>query len=166
MIEVEPESVTGGKNKTDGKFAPGNQFWRSRVTFGNKKKFENSDELWETACGYFQWNVDNPLEETKLFAYEGDVTSAIMPKVRAMSVRGLCLYLGVSLQSWYDWRKTRADLAEAIERIEDVIYTQKFENASAGLLNSNIISRDLGLVDRTEQVATINLTVAPEDAAL
>ena len=31
-----------------------------------------------------------------------------------------------------------------------VIRTQKFEGASAGLLNANIIARDLGLSDKTE----------------
>ena len=37
-----------------------------------------------------------------------------------------------------------------IERIEQTVYSQKFEGAAAGLLNANIIARDLGLADRRE----------------
>lgn len=166
MPQLEDEELAKGKSNETGKFLPGNQFWRFRTRLGHGKRFETGEELWEAACEYFEWNQNNPLEETKLFAYEGEVTAATLPKVRAMSLRGLCLYLGVSTQSWNDWRKLRKELFEAIERIEDVIFTQKFEGASAGLLNASIIARDLGLVDRTEQVATVNLTVASEDAEL
>ncbi|SFE41875.1 hypothetical protein SAMN04488523_10749 [Sulfitobacter brevis] len=36
------------------------------------------------------------------------------------------------------------------QTVDDVIYTSKFEGAAAGLLNSNLISRELGLTDRQE----------------
>lgn len=166
IMEVKPKTSDDGKDQQTGKFLPGNHFWMNRSSYGKKPMFENGDQLWDACCEYFEWNANNPLQETKLFAYEGEVTEAQLDKIRPMSVRGLCLFLGISLQSWYDWRKLRADLSETIQRVEDVIFTQKFEGASAGLLNATIISRDLGLVDRTEQVATVNLTVASEDAEL
>jgi hypothetical protein len=58
-------------------------------------------------------------------------------------------------------------------RVEDAIFRQKFEGASADLLNANIIARDLGLADKkdlsstdgtmTPKPVTVNMT--PEQAA-
>jgi poly(A) polymerase Pap1 len=42
------------------------------------------------------------------------------------------------------------DFSTVITDIEKTIYTQKFQGASADLLNANIIARDLGLSDKTE----------------
>jgi hypothetical protein len=47
--------------------------------------------------------------------------------------------------------KTRSnDFLQIITRIEDIIYSQKFEGAAVGQFNSNIIARDLKLSDQTD----------------
>lgn len=52
------------------------------------------------------------------------------------------------------------DFSAVINKIEEIIYQQKFEGAAVGLFNSNIIARDLGLRDKQdltsngEQIAT------------
>jgi hypothetical protein len=46
------------------------------------------------------------------------------------------------------------DFSQVITRIGKVIYTNKFEGASAGVFNHNIIARDLGLKDQTENKNT------------
>ena len=51
-----------------------------------------------------------------------------------------------------------------IDDIEKIIYRQKFEGAAAGLLNANIIARDLGLrdkqdVDHTSNGESLSITV-------
>jgi hypothetical protein len=38
--------------------------------------------------------------------------------------------------------------------VEEIIRTQKFEGASADLLNPNIIARDLGLADKQDNTTT------------
>lgn len=133
-----------------GRFQPGNRIWEARSRAGLKPIFENGDALWEACVGYFQWVEDNPLHEAKAFAYEGKVTVADLPKMRAMTIAGLCIFLEVGRSTWDEWKKERADLAEVIERVEEIIYEQKFTGASAGLLQPQIIARDLGLVDRKE----------------
>ena len=40
-------------------------------------------------------------------------------------------------------------------QIKQIIRTQKFEGASAGFLNANIIARDLGLTDKQEITGTV-----------
>lgn len=91
----------------------------------------------------------NPLQEAKAFAYQGTVTVKEMPKMRAMTIVGLCIFLDISLQTWHDY-KAREGFVEVTGRVDEIIRTQKFQGAAADLLNANIIARDLGLAERSE----------------
>lgn len=133
-----------------GRFLPGNRFWEARSSAGPNPKFVNGDDLWAACVEYFQWVDENPLHEAKAFAYEGVVKVQAMPKMRAMTLTGLCLFLDITDQTWRDWRAERADLLGVITRAEAIIYQQKFTGAAADLLNPNIIARDLGLADKKE----------------
>lgn len=140
-MEQSPNSI-----KT--RFQNGNELWR--LAPQTKPFFANGDELWAACVDYFEWASGNPLMEMKAFSVNGEIQTEVLPKLRAMSIRALSVFLGINRETWYEWRNNRADLKEAIEKIEDVIFTQKFEGASAGLLVSNIIMRDLGLADKQE----------------
>lgn len=133
-----------------GRFLPGNRFWEARSSHGAKPKFTSPDDLWAACCEYFQWCENNPLNEAKAFAYEGKVTIAAVPKMRAMTIGGLCMFIDIEEKTWREWRKDRTDLSAVITRADAVIYRQKFEGASAGLLVPNIIARDLGLADKSD----------------
>lgn len=141
MSERDPET---------GRFLPGNRFWLARSSHGANPKFSNPDDLWDACVQYFEWNADNPLYEAKAFAYEGCVTVEHLPLMRAMTIGGLCLFIDISQRQWQEWRTTRPDLFPVITRAEEIIRKQKFEGASANLLNANIIARDLGLADKSE----------------
>jgi hypothetical protein len=127
----------------------GNQFWKARSSHGRKPIFGSPDELWEACCEYFEWVEANPLYEAKAFASQGIVTTAELPKMRAMTLQGLFLFLDISAQAWTEYR-TREGFTEITKQIDDTIRTQKFAGAAAGLLNASIIARDLGLADRQE----------------
>ena len=71
--------------------------------------------------------------------------------MRAATIVGLCLYLGISRDTWYDWRETRPDLSDIMDAAESAIYSQKFEGAAAGLLKENIIAREMGLADKQDR---------------
>lgn len=135
-------------------FGVGNQFWKQRSRHGVRPTFPEGEEgarMLQEACeDYFQWCEDNPLYEEKAFAYEGMVTTHDSPKLRAFTLNGLTLFIDVSDQTWRDWRTGRPDLVGVIAWAEKVIKDQKFVAAAAGLLNANIISRDLGLADKHE----------------
>lgn len=133
-----------------GRFASGNRFWEARSSAGPKPKFAGPDPLWAACCEYFEWSENNPLNEAKAFAYEGQVTVERLPKMRAMTLIGLCMFLDISRETWNEWRSSRPDLSDVTTRAEAVIYRQKFEGASAGLLVPSIIARDLGLAEKTE----------------
>lgn len=134
----------------------GNRFWEFRAKHGRDQLFADSDLLWAEAVRYFEW-----YEKNKLIAIEFNGKDAIeceVPKMRAMSMIGFCTFLGVNHGYFSDFKKRlkpkkKEDQAflEVIERIEGIIYCQKFEGAAAGLLNGNIIARELGLVEKQEQ---------------
>lgn len=138
-----------GKDPKTGHFLPGNRLWEARSSHGRKPIFPTPDDLWEAACEYFEWVEDNPLYETKAFAYQGIVTQDTLPKMRAMTIGGLCLFLDISYQGWLEYCQ-KSDFSEVTSSILDVIKEQKFTGAAADLLNANIISRDLGLADKNE----------------
>lgn len=138
------------RDPSTGHFLPGNKFWLARSSHGAKPKFTNPDDLWNACVEYFEWNAANPLYEAKAFAYEGNVTIEYLPLMRAMTIGGLCLFIDISQRQWQEWRTTRPDLLPVITRCEEIIRKQKFEGASANLLNANIIARDLGLADKSE----------------
>jgi hypothetical protein len=62
--------------------------------------------------------------------------------------------LDVSHNFWTEFKKrlkeTDKDFLVVTARIEQIIYTQKFEGAAVGIFNANIISRDLGLIDKSD----------------
>jgi hypothetical protein len=140
----------------------GNQFWKLRSKHGRDKLFETPDLLWQAACEYFEWCENNPLYETRGFAYQGIVTKEEFPKMRAMTLSQLCFYLHCSdsyfrtFKSLLSQKKEteldqdEKDFLTVIHEIETIIYNQKFQGASADLLNANIIARDLGLSEKTD----------------
>ena len=105
----------------------------------------------------------NPLYEAKPFAYQGIVVQEPVAKMRAMTMMGLCNFLDIGTSSWADYRN-REDYSEVVMRAEQVMRQQKFEGASADLLNPNIIARDLGLADKQEQSGTVQHQVTADDA--
>ena len=139
----------------------GNQFWKLRNKHGRDKLFATPALLWEAACEYFEWCEQNPLFESKAFAYQGEITTATLPKMRAMTLSGLCFYLGCNEQYFKTFKaqlpEGEKDFNTVVAEIETVIYNQKFQGAAADLLNANIIARDLGLADKTENKHDVTL---------
>lgn len=147
----------------------GNQFWKARTTHGRKRKF-TADSLWKGCVEFFQWCDDNPLIEEKAFHTDGRVTFVEVPKMRAMTIGGLCIFLDIDQTTWGEYRKLK-DFSPVVTRAEEIIRSQKFTGAAADMLNPNIIARDLGLADKKELTGkdgdplppTVIQIVAPSD---
>jgi hypothetical protein len=123
-----------------------NKFWKVRRSHGRKPKYTTPEKLWHSCCQYFEWVEENPLQEEKLFSYQGETHTGTIRKMRAMTIVGLCLFLEISEDTWSNYRK-KEDFIGVTTRAEMIIYEQKFTGAAAELLNPNIIARDLGLRD-------------------
>jgi hypothetical protein len=134
---AEPEISTGG--------APlGNQFWKARATHGAPRKYSDPELLWEDCKRYFEWVDENPF-----FVWTNTKGGLIqIPRIRPMTIVGLCLFLGIDETTWRGWRKDRKDLIPIITRAEAIIYEQKFAGAASEQFNASIIARDLGLAEK------------------
>lgn len=132
----------------------GNQFWKLRSKHGRDKLFASPELLWKAACEYFEWCEKNPLYETKAFAFQGVITTTELPLMRAMTLSQLCFYLNCNEAYFRNFKSQlpegEQDFNTVIGDIEKAIYNQKFQGASANLLNANIIARDLGLADKSD----------------
>lgn len=125
----------------------GNRFWELRSKHGRSKLLSSPELLWQSACEYFKWCEDNPLIEVD---FKGkDAFEVQIPKMRAFTWAGLETFIDISLKE-YKANPKYNDFSEVISRINRVMYTQKFTGAAAGMLNPNIIARDLGLKDLTD----------------
>jgi len=134
------ELVIGGGNFVSKVVKP----WLLKTTF-------TPEELWKKFEEYCQWMKNNPLYAAK---WEKGTLLA-EPRMRAMTELGFCLFAGISKEVFLRYKKgivgvdTHGDRLQTVSnQIANCIYLQKFEGASADMLNANIISRDLGLVDK------------------
>jgi hypothetical protein len=142
------------------------RFWTARCTAAQRTRgqpplFETPDDLWAAAVEYFEWVAENPLLAADTVKFQGRAKLVAVPKLRAMTINGLTLFLGISVQSWHNYR-AKDDFFEVVTQVEKVIHDQKFSGAAAELLNPNIIARDLGLVDKSEVAANVRAVVSAD----
>lgn len=115
--------------------------------------------MWEAACEYFQWCVDNPLEVPLSGRGSTFGKATTEKKARPFTMQGLCRYLDANVAYFRQFKLNlgdeEKDFSTVIHAIEEVIYQQKFEMAAVGVFQHNIIARDLGLSDKTESKTDI-----------
>lgn len=144
-------------------YKEGNQLWKQRAKHGKSKKFETPEILEALIYDYFQWAEDNPFKEVKLFQSEGAIIEGSINKPRALTLAGLCAFLGLALKNIYEYEKVDG-YREVIARARAVMFSQKFEGAAAGFFQQNIIARELGLVEKTaNEVKIVEQPLFPED---
>lgn len=126
------------------------QFWKIKSAEGAT----TPKKLWKAACEYFNWCDNNPLNEEKLFHYQGNVSKENISKMRAYTLTGLCLYIDCST-AYLETLKTtegkhQAEFVDIINRIEEAIYTQQLTGAASDQLNATIVAKNLGLASKTD----------------
>ena len=134
-------------------FQKGNKFWLARSSHGRNPIFSNPEQLRNACYEYFEWVEENPLYEEKIFHSQGIITKDTITKMRAMTIGGLRIFLGICEQTWVNY-KNNPDFLGVVKEVEEIIYNQKFTGAAADLLNSNIIARELGLADKQQNEHT------------
>lgn len=141
-------------------FERGNRFWEARnENKGAAPAYENPEDLKEACIEYFEWVEANPLQSAEKVTFHGHGSTFPVDKMRAMTVVGLCNFIGIARATWYNWKgdtgSGRDDVLDIIAWAEDIIFQQKFEGAAADMLNPNIIARELGLADKREMTGSI-----------
>lgn len=134
----------------------GNKWWNLRSKHGRDKLFATPQLMWEAAVEYFEYVDSHPEYMVKPMvtsqgAGEGSQVEMVHVPVRQpYTMHGLCLYLDCSTGYFRAFKATSKDkdFLAIIAKIEEAIYKQKFDGAASGFFNTNIIARDLGLIDR------------------
>ena len=135
----------------------GNKFWKMRSSHGHAPRFRTGKILWEACQEYFDWVDANPLWEAKAFPWRGRIKVDYVPKMRAMTIEGLCIFLDITRSTWDNYR-VREGYEKIVAKAEMIIRDQKFAGAAAELFNHSIIARDLGLADKREHDGKIAVT--------
>lgn len=161
-IKKVTEKITAGKKTGQKGYPKKNQYWKLRSKHGRAKAYQTPDALWMACCEYFEWVESNPLREEKAFSYQGDIIKTDVTKMRAMTIQGLCLHLGISDETWANYRQN-SDYVGITSLVEKIIYEQKFSGAAADLLNANIIARELGLADKREHSGNVSMVIDNQD---
>lgn len=166
------------KHRGDGTFeAPsGSELWK--VALQNfdinateekiQKRWKEPAILLELVCGYFNWLQENPLQEAKLVSYEGNSSIEEIPHMRVATLQGMCLYIGISRHDWGNIRLNppSQQVLNVVNFAEQMIHDMKFTGAAVGLLNPSFISKDLGLVERSEVTGGVQVTITGKDGEL
>jgi hypothetical protein len=125
----------------------GNQFWKLRSKHGRDKIFSTPQILEEECEAYLIVTSERKWIKTE---FNGkDAVKCEVPTETPFTLTGLFVYLDIDRKTW-DLYRDREDFIPVITRIEQIIFTQKFEGAAVGAFNANIIARDLGLTDKKE----------------
>ena len=110
---------------------------------------------------YVQWAEENPLIEVD---FRGkDAMKVEIPKKRVLTKDGFALACGFACWATLaTYRNKSEDFAKVFTRIEQAITLQKFEGASSGFFNHNIIARDLGLMNQEQVTMQVNEVILPK----
>lgn len=115
--------------------------------------------MFEAACEYFQWCDDNPWQKNEALK-GGEMAGEIIqvPTQRPYTLQGLCHYLDCNTDYFTNFSKDCSDdFSRVITHMKEIIYRQKFEGASVGAFNANIIARDLGLAEKSTLEASVGV---------
>ena len=117
---------------------------------GRPRKFKPSDLLDEFQ-NYIQDRMSNPIVETEEESgYAGQNSSAKTKEKshpQLLSVADFCVFLGCS-RNW--WCELPDEFLGVKSHISTYIDNFQLKGASIGVFNANIVSRLLGLKDKTE----------------
>jgi len=114
------------------------------------RQFYSPEDFFAEARKYFEWCDDNPLKEEQVWQFKGGIVRADKAKVRPYTKKGLAIFLHIPSGRLASYSARGEGWSDTVEMIDEIIYTQKFENAAAGLLQSTFIARDLGLAEKQE----------------
>lgn len=139
----------------------GNQFWKLRSTHGRELIFSSPTILWEACCEYFE--STDARKWVKKDWVGKDAHAVDRETQTPYTWSGLCLFLDIDVKTWALY-ENREDFIPICTRVRQIIITQKLEGATVGAFNPMIVSRDIGLVDKTENKnENVNYNIEPTE---
>ncbi len=142
------------------------QFWRLRSKHGKDRIVKSPKQLAELADEYFELCVSDPLE---VVDFKGkDANEVTYKHPRPFLKNELARFCGLaqwrSIELLKEVKGKEDDYTQVIARIEGIIADRKYTYAVIRVFDSNIVARDLGLVDRQDVKNTGAQSVIIESA--
>ena len=146
---------------------PGYWEWLKKV--GKPKNLKNPKQLMSAAIEYFEWCDEHPFKKQD-FLKGGELagTKIELDVMRPYTWQGLEMWLRDKglLAKLDDYRSNKRDayseFADALGHIEKIIIDQKYSGAASGFFNPMLISRDLGLTEKSESTVIIEQPLFPD----
>lgn len=151
------------------KFQKGNKSWQKRTKHGRDMLFATPELMKQAAEEYFSYASRKKWYKHSAMVVDKELKKVRVPMETPFTLTGLCLYLGCGEAYFRNFKadkvKCTPDFSAVIEWIEQVIENQLFEGAAVGAFNANLISRKLGLIDKTQsEVLNYNTEITAEEA--
>lgn len=145
--------------------ARGNKYYLNVLTkTGKPLAFKSANHLAIEAAKYFEheerakWHKIQPMVVSDGQGMGSSVEKVKVPLLTPFTMKKLCLFLGVNEEYFRDFKRgvrgQQKEFAGVIAKIEDIVYSQQYDGAATGIFNGNIISRALGLIDKTQNENT------------
>lgn len=116
------------------------------------------EEVFNFAVRYFSWAESEAIKAIETAAFQGVVSESLVHKPRVFTLTGLALFMGVNINRFARWR-TEAGYSDVMEFIDNVIYEQKYQLGVAGIINSIIVGKELG-IDKPQEITISNNSTA------
>lgn len=116
------------------------------------------EEVFDFAVRYFSWAESEAIKAIETAAFQGVVSESLVHKPRVFTLTGLALFMGVNINRFARWR-TEAGYSDVMEFIDNVIYEQKYQLGVAGIINSIIVGKELG-IDKPQEITISNNSTA------
>lgn len=128
-------------------FEKGNKIWQlaDPNKVGRPLNFETPIDLWNEVVNYFQWVDSNPIIKQDFKGKDADKVDYELQ--RPYTWQSLYVYLGVTNLDYY---KTKDEFLGILTHIGNIIYSCKYDGALVGIFNYSMVSRDLGLMERSD----------------
>ena len=135
-------------------FEQGNEWWKNRAKSGRDAIFTDPKVLRDSIQEYF--DTTNARTDWDGQNWVGKYGEEVVVKKRVpFSLKGLCIFLGVSSHYFSEFKKTQTFLAnpeflEVYTWAEDVIQTQQIDGGLLGYYNASLTARLNGLTDKQD----------------
>lgn len=134
----------------------GNEYWKLREKSG-RSKILTPEELFKLAFEYIEDVDKNPIEVEDNKGTK-NVNKIKFKRPYNWAAFELFVFKKTGLVKLEDYRKSEnsyKEFSDIIHIINNMFFANKFEGAAIGIFKENIIARDLGLIDKTENAVKI-----------
>jgi hypothetical protein len=130
----------------------GNQYHKGG-TEGRPLIFNSPNEYRNAIQRYFDWCDENPIQKNEALKSGVDAGRIIkIPTQRPYLIEGLCDFLDISLQTFYNYEKNQEykDFFEVAAWARNKVFTQNLSFGYVGGFDAGLVARKLGIADRQE----------------